>query len=104
MFGNGSGASVSSRAMNFGSRSPGEIALMPMRILFVGLTVVLFFAWLTSADREGRASRFAEADCASFGRGGAHCAGASLGDSGLADPHDCINAARGGLICDTLVK
>ena len=112
MFGNTFGASVGSRAsaieLNFRRRSPSEIALIALRAVFVGLTVALFFAWLTSANMRGRAGPglTADADCVSLGRGGARCASRSAGDgAGAADLRsDCVSAGRGGLVCASAAK
>jgi hypothetical protein len=74
MFGNILGASASSRLstveMNFRRLSASEIALIVLRVIFVGVTVALFFAWLSSANTGSRGLS-ADADCVSFGRGGA---------------------------------
>jgi hypothetical protein len=100
MFGNIQGAGASSRAsaveMNFRRRSASEIALIVLYAIFVGVTVALFFAWL------GERRLTADADCVSFGRGGARCVSHSDGGSNcVADARsDCISAGRGGLICE----
>jgi hypothetical protein len=100
MFGNiqGSGASswASAVEMNFRRRSASEISLIVLYAIFVGVTVALFFAWL------GERRLSADADCVSFGRGGARCVSHSDGGSnGVADARsDCISAGRGGLICE----
>ena len=105
MFGNILGASASSRLsaveMNFRRWSASEIALIVLRVIFVGVTVTLFFAWLSSASTGSRGLS-ADADCVSFGRGGARCVTHSDGGSnGVADARsDCISAGRGGLICE----
>ena len=105
MFGNILGASASSRLsaveMNFRRRSASEIALIALRAIFVGVTLALFFAWLSSANTGSRGLS-ADADCVSFGRGGARCVSHSDGGSNsVADARsDCISAGRGGLICE----
>ena len=105
MFGNILGASASSRLsaveMNFRKRSASEIALIVLRAIFVGVTVALFFAWLSSANTGSRGLS-ADADCVSFGRGDARCVSHSDGESNsVADARsDCIGAGRGGLICE----
>jgi hypothetical protein len=105
MFGNIVGAGARSRAsaveMNFRRRSASDIASMAQCAIFVGVTVALFFAWLSSANTGSRGLS-ADADCVSFGRGGARCVSHSDGGSnGVADARsDCISAGRGGLICE----
>ena len=104
MFGNILGASASSLSaveMNFRRRPASEIALIVLRVIFVGVTVALFFAWLSSASTGSRGLS-ADADCVSFGRGGARCVTHSDGGSnGVVDARgDCISAGRGGLICE----
>ena len=103
MFGNILGASASSLSaieMNFRRRSASEIALIVLRVIFLGVTGALFFAWLSSANTGSRGLS-ADADCVSFGRGGARCVTHSDGGSNsVADARsDCISAGRGGLIC-----
>ena len=104
MFGNILGASASSLSaveMNFRRRSASEIALIVLRVIFVGVTVTLFFAWLSSASTGSRGLS-ADADCVSFGRGDARCVSHSDGEStSVADARsDCIGSGRGGLICE----
>ena len=105
MFGNILGAGASSRApaveMNFRRRSASEIALVVLCGVFVGAIVALFFAWLSSASTGSRGLS-ADADCVSFGRGGARCVGHSDGGSnGAAEARsDCVSAGRGELICE----
>ena len=105
MFGNIVGAGASSLAsaveMNFRRRSASEIAVIVLCGIFVGVTVALFLAWLSSAST-GSPGLSADADCVSFGRGGARCVGHSDGGSnGAAEARsDCISAGRGGLICE----
>ena len=105
MFGNILGASASSRLsaveMDFRRRSASEIALTVLRVIFVGVTVALFLAWLSSAST-GSPGLSADADCVSFGRGGArYVSHFDGGSNGVADARsDCISAGRGGLICE----
>jgi hypothetical protein len=106
MSGNWLGASSGGRAsaigMNFRRRLNSEAVLTVLYFVFVGVTAALFFAWLTSANtgRRANGNLSADADCVSFGRGGARCVGDG-GSNRIADARaDCISAGRGGLICD----
>jgi hypothetical protein len=106
MSGNGPGASSGGRASaigtNFRRRLNSETVLTVLCFVFVGVTAALFFAWLTSADTGGSAGGHlsTDADCVSFGKGGAHCVGDG-GSNRIADARgECISAGRGGLICD----
>jgi hypothetical protein len=91
---------------NLRRRPASAMALTVLRLVFVGVTAALFFAWLTSANTIGRGSS-PDADCVSFGRGGARCLGHSAGECGANGAFearsDCISAGRGGLICDRSV-
>jgi hypothetical protein len=97
-----SGGRASAIGANFRRRLNSEAVLTVLYFVFVGVTAALFFAWLTSANTGGRASGrlSADADCVSFGRGGARCE-TDGGSNRIADARgDCISAGRGGLICD----
>ena len=65
---------------NLRRRPASAMALTVLRLVFVGVTAALFFAWLTSANTVERGSS-PDADCVSFGRGGARCVGHSAGRS-----------------------
>jgi len=106
MSGNWLGASSGGRASaigtNFRRRLNSEAVLTVLFFVLVGVTAALFFAWLAFANTGGRANGHlsADADCVSFGRGGARCETAG-GSKRIADARsDCISAGRGGLICD----
>jgi hypothetical protein len=97
-----SGGRASAIGTNLSRRLKSEAALTVLYFVFVGVTAALFFAWLTSANTGRRANGHlsADADCVSFGRGGARCA-TDGGSNRIADARgDCISAGRGGLICD----
>jgi hypothetical protein len=95
-----SGGRASVIGLNFRRRLNSEAVLAVLYFVFVGVTVALFFAWLTSANTVGRANGHLSADCVSFGRGGARCE-TDGGSNRIADARgDCVSAGRGGLICD----
>jgi hypothetical protein len=100
--GAGSGGRASANGTSLRRRLNSEALLTILYLVFVSVTAALFFAWLTSANTGGRANGqlSADADCVSFGRGGAHCVGDG-GSNRIADARsECISAGRGGLICD----
>lgn len=103
------GASSAGRASanrtNFRRRLNSEAVLTALYFVFVGVTAALFFAWLTSANTGGPANEHlsTDADCLSFGRGGARCVGDGESNR-IADARgDCMSAGRRGLLCDRSV-
>lgn len=82
MLRNALGASENSRALavklNFHPRLSREVALIVSRAIFVGVTAAVFFVWVASLSTGGGSS--SRANCASFGRGGAHCPSVSSTD------------------------
>jgi hypothetical protein len=97
-----SGSRASATRTSFHRRLNGEAALTVLRLVFVGVTAALFFAWLTSANTGGRANgqSSADGDCVGSGRGGARCASDGASDRIADAPGACMSAGRGGLICD----
>jgi len=102
------GAGANSRALavrsNLRRRLAREFVLVASRVIFVGATAALFFAWAAALNAGGGPS--SKVDCTSFGRGGVHCPSVSSTEGrpiGDIDPRqDCVSVGRGGLICDRL--
>lgn len=87
-------------------RSPSEVALLALQVMFVAIAVASCVAWLTPSNsrRSAISGVDGQSDCVGLGRGGAFCAGNSAindrSNGPLGAAADCVSLGRGGLLCN----
>jgi hypothetical protein len=89
------GAIASPALTRLGGWTPMSLTRALLQGIFVGATLALFLAWLSSSQSHRYA--LTGPDCANFGKGGGACSGRYPTGDGAND--GCVSLGRGGLFC-----